>query len=76
VRETKVLYKAPLINIITRAEYKELIQNEISGEDYISIRIISESVAVHNLSTIRHKEIEKFGRHGPLRKGLFKIRSS
>ena len=60
VREAGVLYKAPHINVITSAEYKKRLQNQISDKDCIYIPIISESVAIRIPLIIKDKDIEKF----------------
>ena len=59
VREKEAIYKIPQI-IVTSAEKKESLQNQISDSECISIPIISESVAVRDPSNIEDKDIERF----------------
>jgi len=60
VREKEAIYKIPQISIITSAEIKESLQNQVSYNECIPIPIISESVAVREPSNIEDKDIERF----------------
>ena len=60
IREEEAIYKAPLISIYTNAQWRELLQNQISDKDYISIPIISEHIAARDPLTIKEKDIESF----------------
>ena len=61
VRKAKVLYGAEdAINIITKDEYKKLLRDRISAEDYIAIPLISEPIAAGDSLVIKEKDIESF----------------
>jgi len=59
VREKEAIYKIPQI-IVTSAEKKESLQNQIYDSECISIPIISESVAAGDPLSINDKDIEGF----------------
>lgn len=60
VREKEAIYEAPVISIYTNAQWKELLQHQISDKDCISIPIISEPIAARDPLTIKEKDIESF----------------
>ena len=58
--EEKALYKTPNINVITRQEYKKVLQDPSFSENCIPIPMISEPIVARDPLNIKERDIEGF----------------